>query len=707
MSNSKSQFAKSVVERNGFFTLLGTRRSKVDWAGIGIGDAFRTNHDYRVRLAGQRLFYETLKKAERAMEQEFGTQVQSSDAPPIQPQLGPCYTTYPATMASYAAIGLTVFLNSQRLTDCNLLSHYLKGYLRYPIPADVPHINTELYRELVQHVAKSVQTRLLLADLSRSKSLAAVEAYRLFAAAHRNHLRFSTVARIVDTVVLYGDLVPNWRMLNVHPWTCRLIEVVAEVSSPFSQQVSNTSSDRLLELGANWVSAICEQLARTLNSVNEQRPAAMSTALPTNNGQPDAGIPSGAHSPSIPALNAPLPPGLFHPQDFAHQIELNRGVFLSEEELDLIALRRQLGEDTEDVTRVRALAEFANAIARAGGQSEQWEDMRSDLVGVLIAVSAFETGPIEGGLVDGHEVSVCLRGNSCVGEQFDRPVELSEDLDACKRLLRRCERTIDAISRVLYPNVEYVPVTERVCTSGSLDPARLAFGNISSAIYKRNHITAKADLRGKALLVIASCNRLRWVRLIEHLPNADAEDVDMQLAHGNSPVERGSARWPLSQRCCAPGSHCSACSVDRSSQKTPALGNRDAVRALVTLPDTGTGVQSDALSLSFIMDEARSLTKGTIYLIHITDCKWNRSFDLGMTGEEEVRALFESWEQDSRQLHITMVALGGPDRTGLETLVDNTIALTDGELQDFTAVADKIGRYVASCISERNRLLAS
>ena len=691
------------VESSRSFPLHGATRSKIDWAGIGIGDAFRSNHDYRVRLAGQRLFYETLRKAERAMEQEFGTHVQSSDAPPIQPQLGPCYTTYPATMASYAAIGLTVFLKFRELTDCNLLSHYLKGYLRYPIPADVPHLNTELYRELVQHVAKSVQTRLLLADLSRSKSLAAVEAYRLFAAAHRNHLRFSTVARIVDTVVLYGDLVPDWRMSHLHPLTSRLIKVVSEVSRPFSHLVSSTSSDRLLELGANWVSAICEQLASTLNSVNEQRPAGMSTDLPTINGQAAAGIPSRAHSPSIPALDAPLPPGLFHPQDFAHQIELNRGAFLSEEELDLIALRRQLGEDTEDVTRIRALAEFANAIARAGGQSEQWEDMRSDLVGVLIAVSAFETGPIEGGLVDGHEVSVCLRGTSCVGEQFDRPVELSEDLDACKRLLQRCQRTIDTISRVLYPNVEYVPVTERVCTSGSLDPGKLAVGDVSSAIYKRNHITAKADLRGKALLVIAcdgsgSLNTCQmqmlktltcsWLMATVH------SNVEVLAGLYHSGAVRPGVTAPLVQWIAHP-------------KKTPALGNRDAVRALVTLPDTGTGVQSDALSLSFIMDEARSLTKGTIYLIHITDCKWNRSFDTSMTGEEEVRALFESWEQDSCQLHITMVALGGPDRTGLETLVDNTIALTDGELQDFTAVADKIGRYVALCISERNRLPAS
>jgi len=38
------------------------RRTKSDWAGISIGDAFKRNTDYHIRLQAQREFYQMVKK---------------------------------------------------------------------------------------------------------------------------------------------------------------------------------------------------------------------------------------------------------------------------------------------------------------------------------------------------------------------------------------------------------------------------------------------------------------------------------------------------------------------------------------------------------------------------------------------------------------------------------------------------------------------
>jgi hypothetical protein len=142
-------------------------------------------------------------------------------------------------------------------------------------------------------------------------------------------------------------------------------------------------------------------------------------------------------------------------------------------------------------------------------------------------------------------------------------------------------------------------------------------------------------------------------------------------------------------------------------QKTPAISSRDAVRALVTLPDHGTGVQSDALSIAFITDEARRLARGRmIYLVLITDCAWNQSFRSSKNGKQEVYSLMENLTaQLKSKLHTTLVALGVSGATGFENLLDKVININRTELTDPVAVAEKIGLYVASIMRERQKWL--
>ena len=103
----------------------------------------------------------------------------------------------------------------------------------------------------------------------------------------------------------------------------------------------------------------------------------------------------------------------------------------------------------------------------------------------------------------------------------------------------------------------------------------------------------------------------------------------------------------------------------------------------MALPDSGTGAQSDALSLAFILNEARQIARGNmIYLIVISDTAWNRSFDNEKSGFEEVRSYFENvYDEMGDKLHTTLVALGVSTETGFEDLLDRVIAVSSEELK--------------------------
>jgi len=686
------------------------RRLRTDWAGVGIGDAFRATSDYRVRLSAQRLFYDAVKEAQRSVLSQLGDVESTERVPCVSPQISPCYTSYPASMAALAAIGLTAYLEFQQATGDTVLAHYLQDYLANPAEADEVRIDADLYGELARRVAKAVQSRLLVEDLGRTRSLVSVEAYRLFAASHRSHFRFHTVVDIVNTVVLYGDVLPPIESLSLPSTTRDVLAAVISTCRPFLNRLAQTRSDLLLDVGCEWVRAICVRLAAELSAIDARRDSVEDDPLSASSTTGDFSLDDTATPPTdrpqlpIPPLDSDPPLRLFESLDLPRRLDRDGEAGLSEVERDLRALRQHLGEETEEDTRREAIREFSQAVASASEQSGNWEDMRFDLVELQLGLNAFEAGPIEGSPASGHEVAVRLDENEVVsGELFDRPVELSDDAAAYAELLRRCEPTTDAISRVLYPSIEFIPLTERLCTSGSLDPARLALGEISSAIFRRTRITRQADLRGSALLAIAcdgsgslNAGQMQMLKTLtgSWLLATVKSDVRVMAGLYHSGAIRSGVTGPLVQWLAHP-------------HKTPAIGNRDAVRGLVALPESGTGAQADALSLSFLMEEARKLTGGTVYLIHITDCQWNRSFHTDRTGEDEVRALLGYWRKDPRPLHITLVALGVSETTGLEDLVDQTITIAEEEMQDFEAVAGKIGRYVANCMTERNRHNAS
>ena len=684
-------------------------RSKTLWAGINIGLAFNFNQDYYTRLAAQQLFYRLLKKTQHLTSRLAGRDDLGEFKPKIKPQLSPCYTQYPPIPAAHAAIGLTAYLEYSSRANERVLFLHLKEYLQQPAQRDRVNADPDIYQKLAHVAADCVQIRLLYEDLSRNHSLVQVELYRLFSASQMG-LGFGSLPEIIKCVVLFGDVLPGWQSLGLHPFTRKILWDLSAVCSYYQTAVRTKAGADLIETGCQWVRSLCKALSRYLPEEEEplsempgQSPSKMSKmgiAFRNLAEQNRFSKQSPQQKPDrLSPLNGPNPPSLFESSDTLGQMA---GKIVRENDPNTRsgpARAKPMVESTQ-----RTLQEFASAVEKAGGQQRSYEDMRSDRVEKAMAKNPFKISPIEGNPSEGHEVDLNLGGKKAGGEIFDRPVALSDDLPAYEALLSEADAFIQALRQNLYPNFRQVPKVLKLRTVGTLDPARICLFEFSSTVFKRHQIREAVDLRGRPLLVMAcdgsgslSEKQMRMVKLLAAgWLNATAKtgvEVLSGLYHSGS-VRMG-VSGPLVQWIYHP-------------RKTPTMGRKDASRALVSLPNKGTGMQSDALSLGFILSEAKKLARGNmVYLILISDTAWNQSFHGKMTGQEEVYAFFENaYEEFKGKLHTTLVALGVSAETGFEDLLDKVIRVSSQELDAHEAVAEKIGLYVASCMKENQRLKA-
>ena len=687
------------------------RRSRADWAGVGPGDAFKHNLSYFARRPAQRMFYSRCRSIQESAARLAGSRVGEDFEPEVKPQLAPCYTAYPPKIAAYAAIGLTGFLEFQKRSSGRILTAHVREYVINLSSKERPNIDEKLYRRLGAEATRAVQSRLLLEDLSRLPGMSAVEVYRLFAASQQT-LRYETVREVIQSVVLYGDVLPDLSEQRLHPVTRALIWDLEEACRPYFECLPDFGSDELVELGVEWVRVLCTRLEKYVPDKNAAEPAG-GKGLRGPGGSRRAGErdsentaseenPSGGQDDpdAIPPLDEPSPPAATSPPNAAQKIA--RALSDPQPDADTAAAGGvgQLDEDQH-----KALGEFAEAVDKASGQAGEHEDLRSDILEDQLGRDTFESGPIEGSPTDGHEVELDIGDEHHAGQLFDRPLEPGHDDAALRKLLNESKPIHEALRTVLYPNIERKPERQRYRTSGALDPARLAMVYHSNAVFRRLRTRMKADRRGSPLLVIA-CDgsasleppQVHMLKLLTAgwLTSTARTRIELLAAVYHSGRVRGGLDGPLVQWLYHP-------------RKSRATSHMDAARALVSLPNNGQGAQSDALSLRFLMEEAKKLARGsTIYLVVISDCEWNRSFDTEKSGAQEVHAVVEtSYEDLGHRLHTTLVALGQNSETGFEDQLDRVIRVTDAELDDPAAVAEKIGLQVAADLKTRRSLNAT
>jgi hypothetical protein len=679
-----------------------------EWAGVHPGDAFKNNLDYHHRLTAQRLLFALAQKARAEVARAVGAP--DDLEPRVKVQLSAGQTDYPSALSAAACVGHTIYLELEARIEQRVLLAHLGEYLENPAGHDQVQVDGRHYARVARVVAESIQVVLVMEDLSRVMSLPAVEIYRLFSASQAE-LRFDSVDEVIRTELLYGDVLVPWETVTLHPMTVQILNAVARASRPYRRWLGQTAVNHLPGLGEKWVRDVCRALARFLPEPEEEKPPRVEPSRPgrgpiqldaeSDYQYSDEAAPK-VELDQLPPLDGPHPPSLTEPEGAGRAVldAVTRQQSQQDGPSGSSPAAPQLSEEDN-----RLLSEFGTALDQASGQASDWEDTRSELMSAALAREPFKQGPIEGQPTQGHEVKINLAGNlEGGGEIFDRPVEPSDDLEAYQGLLNESRPMREALKRLLYVSVHEKPETLRLRSSGLLDPSRLPLAGVCAAVFKRYRIRKQADRKGRPVVVIAcdgsgslDPDQMKMLKVLcaGWLGSVQKSGVTVLAAlYHSGQIRRGVSgplvRWIFHPRI--------------NPVKSPA----EAVRGLVALPDTGTGVQSDALSLAYIMDDhARVLAKGNmIYLILLSDCAWNRSFHTGLTGQDEVRSYLESlYGAEKGRLHVTLVGLGVTGETGFEDLLDRVITVSGEQLADHAAVAERIGTYVASCMRERQTFL--
>ena len=250
-----------------------------------------------------------------------------------------------------------------------------------------------------------------------------------------------------------------------------------------------------------------------------------------------------------------------------------------------------------------------------------------------------------------------------------------------------------------------MPETERFRGSGALDGSRLPLAGVCEAVFKRQRINRRLDQGGRALLLIAcdgssslDAKQMKMLKLVTSAWLLSSVGTGVEVMAGlyhSGRARRGTTgtlvRWIYHKG------------------KSPTVSQAQAVRCLAALPESGTGVQSDALSVSFMLDEAQRQARGAkIYLVLISDCAWNRSQRTKLEGKDEMRALLTAKRDElGQRLHCSLVALGVAGTTGIDDLPDQVVKVSKGDLDDVGAVARKVGLMVAESIRASRRALAA
>ncbi|MFZ2960948.1 MAG: hypothetical protein WA705_29055 [Candidatus Ozemobacteraceae bacterium] len=703
-----------------------SRKSQSDWKGVGIGDAFKKNLDYYQRIPAQRLFYKVVSQAQTIAAGEAGVDVEGKSDLPIKPQLSPCYTgSFPTNLSVWAAVGETAFLTYSHFAEKSLLQDRMKDWLKNPAVLDgFEWIDPRVYQTIALTTVKAVEARLVMDDLARTHGLEAVETFRLFLSSQYEH--FSSLQEMIRAVVLFGEILPDWRNQKIlHPLTRKILVVLEDRSrlfydslakcipsvelsgktpSPVDMSVAggNSPNSGRLKLGETWVYQICRALVPFLPPPPlPVKPQAKED--PANSTQPN---PAKKEFPSLLSRlqsqafegMGPRPPTIEVTDDpekiFASAVNARLSGSLRDDTLSQA--------ESPESPEKELLKKICQTIQKAGGQSEKYEDMRTDLVEQSIRAKPFEKGVIEGSPTDGCEISVSVGGEAMTGQIFDRPLPLSEDLPKLEALLREARPIIRALKRNLYPNLDQVFDPIRFQVGGRIDPSRLHSFQTSPAIYQRFQVFDEPDPRGSPLLLLTcdasgslSTDQMAALKILSAswLEATVQSDIKILAGTYTSDTIRQGVSGPVVSWIYHP-------------RKTPSLGKRDAIRAVVTLPDNGgTGAQSDVLSLGFMLNEARALARGgMIYLVMLSDCAWNKSFVSTISCVEEVQGFFQDQIVDfGNKLNITLCALGSKDEeaTGLVGLAHKIILLHPEELRKPTEVSKKISEYVASCFRER------
>lgn len=677
-------------------------RTKDEWAGTPADRAFSEDVPWTYKRQAQMKFYGMLEQGRQGLARHDLAKPNSDGAWQVEPQLSAFYTSFP--WPARAAVGHTLFLEVRGLVASTVRA--LPIVAGGEQAAKQHGLDPDAYVNVCRLVGQAVGNRAVVDSLARRPGFECVEFYRLFQAAQEN-LDFPSLGSVIDTVVLFGDLLPGPDRLVLHPMTHQILAALTDVSTPYwelLQGPENATTDNYMRWGERLVEALRPFLPKARAEGDSKPESASAPAHSRENYRYPPGDHDNPSQPdTVPPLCEPQPPRLDKPRSRRNPFEDPLASLLDPLDEPFDPSEPAPEEGKEPGAR-EAFDELARVASAATGQGTRWEDMREDLVERLLARMPFEAGPIQGPHTTGHPVTKELGGEEVGGEIFDSVVEPCEDVVKTAKLRARSKHVAATLRRNLYPSTKETIHLEYPRTSGQLDPRRLPLAEFSDAVYRRTLVETSLDPQGRALLVVAADasasltnDQMQMCKLLlaGWMESVSGSQVDLLAGFYTSGSVRQHVQGQLIQWVYHP-------------MKTPVISPREAVRAVASLPDSGSGGQADALSLAHLFDEAQKLRRGAqVYLVLITDCAFNKSFHgtAHTPCEEVVAVLKDGRKQFDEKLHVTLVALQQSVPEEAKEEADAVIVVDKDDLSDPAKVARDIGAYVATCIRERRNAM--
>ncbi len=678
------------------------RNTRKHWKSSGIGNAFRHNLDYMMRSHSVRLYYEMTENAIRKVFAIADVPYEPDSTKKIKAQLSICFTNHPATMAAWASIGNTAWIQFKELTKNSGLTLFKKELQEYVIDKHI-QTETEALNKLLDVISQTITERLIYEELKKRGLETEIESFRIFLASS-SLLEFNSLPGIIKAVILLGDLLPAEDLVPIHPFSQKLIRVVTCTSAPFQNRLAEAQPDEMLNIGIQWVKKLIEELHSFLP---DKKPLNHKDYNALNNiwgySKP---VPSAPKSPSeeLPGFNDfTRRPPMF--EDLETDVILNNELSGKKGNEIITKPAGTVPELPENVKKFnQEVTDFANSLKTASGQSS-YEDIRSDIIAQGLMKNSFSPGPVQGSAFEGSDVKLDLGGDigNVEASIYDKVLELSFNQAEVEKLRHESQPLVKLMRRNIYPNVEDSILIDNIKSTGSFHGQRLPLYRFSDTIYKRYTYNQSLIRNGNASIVIVcdgsgSMNQEK-TKLLKILTAAWIQSTlstRIQLLAGiyNSGGTGNGRYGPILTWIVHP-------------VKSQAISKNDYIRAVASVPSQGGGGQEDALAITHCIQETLKCAgnrKSMIYLTHLSDTQWCNSFSKGLTAEDELAKVIKYYKDLLKErLHYTLVGLGTDSGGKVEKLADKAIFLNSAELSTPYACASKLGLYVSSCLKERSR----
>ncbi len=659
-------------------------RPKTAWADAGPGDAFKSHPPWSDIIRAQRKFYQATHEAMSAAARASRDSAPDSLDFFTKPQIAPAFALAPSSFAAWACVGLSAYREFALSNDDLSLRQYIHKYLLNPVEYDRDsNADASAYSELAGMVADCVQKRAYLKVMTQSPGLESVETYRLFLASAQDRV-IRNMRQIVEAAVFFADLLPGEELTGENTVIKSCLRIAHPISTPYLKRMHGATRQEIVNEAIACVKALAKALSPFLPKAAH------------------ADLNAVKQSPKLRAAAGSSPQAKASGGASAEPCGTNTGIIPLKSDVKTPMETFEGYKDSASADSPSLLHEITAMLERASEQKSIIDDPRGDILQRQLVDKAFMESPIQGAQVTGHSVRIRLGANRAErGDLFSRTLRPREAPEDLAELLPQAQSLADKLRKVLYPSIEMVPQALRFRGAGQIDPQRLPLASFSEAVFKRYEIAPMPDLRGRPTLLIA-CDasgsfdekRMTMLKILAGawLLSTTRTDIRLLAAIYHSGPIRRRVNAPLVQWLYHP-------------QKTPAVTKVDAMKNLLSLPKKGVGKQSDALSIAFLLEEAKNFSKGeNIYFTLISDCKWNKAVDGDHTGADEVAAVLKDLRKKEKdKMRATLVGLGVSGKTGLEGLFDDEFLPSEQELENPLEVSEKIAGRLAMQLRRRYR----